>query len=54
MNDYKKEYTFKGTIEKRISKNGNEFECLVLKIGNYDKLVFLKGAEKELINLNCK
>ena len=45
-----KEYTLKCTLETRISKSGNEYEALVLKIApDYEKLVFLDKAEKVLL-----
>lgn len=50
-----KEYTLKGTLETRTSnKTGKNYECLVLKIGTYDKVVFLDKSEIELLKLNCK
>lgn len=49
-----KEYTLKGILESRTSKKGNEFECLVIKFGNYEKLVFLTPAEKELLKANVR
>lgn len=42
----------KATLETRLSKNGNEYEVLVIKLtDNSEKLVFLSPAEKELIKL---
>lgn len=42
----------KATLETRLSKNGNEYEVLVIKLTeNSEKLVFLSPAEKELIKL---
>ena len=50
-----KEYTLKGTLETRKSKKtGNDYECLVIKFGNYEKVVFLDKSEIELLKLNCK
>lgn len=41
------------SYEKRISsKNGREYECLVLKItADIEKLIFINPAEKELLKL---
>lgn len=51
----KNEYTIKGTLETRQSKKtGQDYICLVLKLGNYDKVVFLEKSEIELLKLNCK
>lgn len=48
-------YTLKGTLETRVSgKSGKEYQCLVLKLGTYEKVVFLEKAEIELLKLNCK
>lgn len=45
----------KATLETRLSKNGNEYEVLVIKLTeNSEKLVFLTQAEKELLKLNNK
>lgn len=45
-----KEYTLKGTLETRTSsKTGKEYQCLVLKFGTYEKVVFLEKAEIELL-----
>lgn len=45
-----KEITLKGTLETRqSSKTGKDYECLVLKFGTYEKVVFLDKAEKELL-----
>lgn len=50
-----KEYTLKGTLETRTSnKTGREYQCLVLKLGTYDKVVFLDKAEIELLKNNVK
>lgn len=50
-----KEYTLKGTLEERTSqKTGKPYEALILKLGDYEKVVFLQGAEKELLKKNCK
>lgn len=51
-----KEYTLKGTMEKGVSKQGNEYEYLSLKITDtYSKRVFLDSAEKDLlVNHNNK
>ena len=45
----------KATLETRISKKGNEFEVLVIKIDNdIEKLVFLEAAEIKLLKLAQK
>lgn len=50
MNNGVKEFTIKCTLETRTSKNGNEYEALVLKLApEYEKLVFLDSAEKVLL-----
>lgn len=55
MYNDKKEYTLKGTLEERTStKTGQLYTCLVLKFGNYEKLVFLKTSEIELLKDRCK
>lgn len=52
---FNKEYTLKGTLETRTSnKSGKEYQCLVLKFGTYEKLVFLEKAEIELLKANNK
>lgn len=52
---FPKEYTIKGTLVKKTSnKTGQEYECLVLKFGTYEKIVFLKIAELELLKERCK
>lgn len=41
---------FNCSLEKRISKKGNEYYVIVIKLtDNYEKLVFLDNAELELI-----
>ena len=48
-------YSLKGTLEERTSnKTGKPYTCLVLKLGDYEKMVFLQGAELELLKKNCK
>lgn len=43
----------KATLETRVSKKGNNYEVLVIKISdNLEKLVFLEPAELELLKLN--
>lgn len=43
------------TLEERIGKKSNQpYLCFVIKIGNYEKVVFPEGAEKELISLYYK
>lgn len=50
-----KEYTLKGTLETRISsKTNKEYECLVIKFGTYEKVVFLDKAEIELLKANSR
>ena len=40
----------KATLETRVSKKGNEYQVLVIKLtNNYEKLVFLDKAEIELL-----
>lgn len=52
---FNNQYTLKGTLETRTSKKtGNEYQCLVLKFGNYEKVVFLEKSEIELLKVNCK
>lgn len=47
-----KEYTLKGVIETRTSKNGNSYQCLVIKLANnYEKVVFLDRAEQLLLEM---
>lgn len=44
---------FKCTLETRISKKGNSYEVLVIKLtDNLEKLVFLEQAELELLKLS--
>lgn len=44
---------FKATLETRISKKGNQYEVLVIKLTNkLEKLVFLEQAELELLKLS--
>lgn len=41
------------TLEKRISKEGREYEVVVIKLSqNSEKLVFLNPAEKELLKIH--
>lgn len=48
-------FTLKGTLETRQSKKtGSDYQCLVLKFGSYEKVVFLEKAEIELLKVNCK
>lgn len=40
------------TLEERISKKGNKYQCVVVKItDSIEKLVFLTNAEVELLKL---
>ena len=40
----------KDTLETKVSKKGNEYQVLVIKLtNNYEKLVFLDKAEIELL-----
>lgn len=40
------------TLELKKSAKGNEYYCIVIKIGdNYEKIVFLDKAEIELIKI---
>ena len=40
----------KGTLEEKVSKNGNKYQVVVLKLTDtYEKLVFLDKAEIELL-----
>lgn len=50
----KKEYTIKATLEERTSKSGSKYEALILKFGDYEKIVFLEKAEKALLKEKCK
>ena len=44
---------FKATLETRISKKGNQYEVLVIKLTDkLEKLVFLEQAELELLRLS--
>lgn len=44
---------FKATLETRISKKGNQYEVLVIKLTDkLEKLVFLEQAELELLKLS--
>lgn len=45
---------FKGTIEKRTSKAGNEYEVLVLEYKEFSKDVYLDKAEIQLLRLISK
>lgn len=50
-----KEYTLKGTLETRTSsKSGKDYTALVLRFGNYEKLVFLEKAEIALLQANVR
>lgn len=41
------------TLEKRESKSGNTYECVVIKLTDtYEKVVFLEKAELELIKVS--
>lgn len=43
------------TLETRLSKSGNTYEVLVIKLTDtYEKLVFLDKAELELLNVSSK
>ena len=43
----------KATLETKISKSGNEYEVLVIKLTDtYEKLVFLEKSEIELLRLS--
>lgn len=39
----------KATFEERTSKEGKNYKCVVLHIGNYDKVIFLSIPEIALI-----
>lgn len=42
----------KGKVEKRKSKAGNDYFCVVIKLTDtYEKIIFLDKAELELIQL---
>lgn len=44
---------FKATLETRVSKSGNDYQVLVVKITDkIEKLVFLTQAELELLKLS--
>ena len=44
---------FKATLETRISKKGNQYEVLVIKLTDkLEKLVLLEQAELELLRLS--
>lgn len=44
---------FKATLETRISKKGNQYEVLAIKLTDkLEKLVFLEQAELELLKLS--
>lgn len=46
-----KEFTLKCTLETRTSSKSNkDYQCLVLKFGNYEKIVFLDKAEVALLD----
>ena len=41
-----------GKVEERVSKNGNPYKCIVIKItDSCEKVVFLEPAELELLKL---
>jgi len=43
----------KATLEKRESKAGNTYECVVIKLTDtYEKVVFLDKAELELLKVS--
>ena len=43
----------KATLETRVSKKGNQYQVLVIRLtNNYEKLVFLDKAEIELLKLS--
>lgn len=43
---------FNATLEERVSKKGNTYQCIVIKITDkIEKLVFLTPAELELLEL---
>lgn len=45
----------KATLEERISKSGNPYKCIVIKLSeNTEKVVFLEPAELELLNILYK
>ena len=33
------------TLEQRISKSGNPYMCLVARIGEYEKVIFMEQSE---------
>ncbi|MBQ7136775.1 MAG: hypothetical protein IJO43_02205 [Bacilli bacterium] len=38
------------TLEERTSKNGNKYQCIIIKLTDtYEKKVFLDAAELELV-----
>ncbi len=43
---------YKAILETRTSKKGNLYQVLVVKLPDYDKIVFLEQAELALINLS--
>ena len=43
--------TFDCKLQKGTSKSGNEYVYLSIKIGTYEKRVFLDKAEEELIKI---
>ena len=44
------EFTIKCTLKEGVSQKGNTYEYLSIKLtDNYEKRVFLDGAEKELL-----
>lgn len=43
----------KCTLETRVSKEGKEYEVVVLKLSEHsEKLIFLQPAEKELLKMH--
>lgn len=47
--DFNKEYVLKGKFEERTSKNGRTYVAFVVKIGDYEKLVFFQPSEVALL-----
>lgn len=49
------EFTLKGKIENKVSKNGKPYEVLVINLGNnVEKYVYLSQAEITLLKLQKK
>lgn len=40
-----------GILQKKTSKAGKEYYAITIKLGEYEKVVFLQGAEVELVKL---